>query len=186
VDADSKELQNQDVVPPWERRIGVAEAIEPPGTQDIAIIRGDGAVLKMNVATQGFNEALAHFDLPNRVPPAAWPISPDGSRVYLGYNRDYDHNYENRFYLDYGRPPNLRPDNATAGEFRVLDTSSWQKLGTIKTTMQFWSAVTGNDGAILYAMAPQKHTILVIDTVKMRQVRVLKVGGAPTLALVAP
>jgi len=35
-------------------------------------------------------------------------------------------------------------------------------------------------------MAPQKHSILVLDTVKMRQTRVLKVGGAPALALVAP
>jgi hypothetical protein len=35
-------------------------------------------------------------------------------------------------------------------------------------------------------MAPQKHSILVIDTVKMRQSNILKVGGAPTLALVAP
>jgi hypothetical protein len=39
---------------------------------------------------------------------------------------------------------------------------------------------------MLYAMAPQKHSILVIDTVKMREVRELKVGGAPALALVAP
>jgi hypothetical protein len=35
-------------------------------------------------------------------------------------------------------------------------------------------------------MAPQKHSILVIDTVKLHQMRVLKIGGAPTLALVAP
>jgi hypothetical protein len=52
--------------------------------------------------------------------------------------------------------------------------------------MPFWSAATGNEGKILYAMAPQKHSILVIDTVKMHQSRILKVGGTPTLALVAP
>jgi hypothetical protein len=39
---------------------------------------------------------------------------------------------------------------------------------------------------MLYAMVPQKHSILVIDAVKMRQIRILKVGGAPALALVAP
>jgi hypothetical protein len=186
VDADSRELQNLDVVFPWERRIGAAEAIEVPGAEDIAIVRGDGAVIKMNVATQGFAETPAHPVLPNRIPPAAWPSSPDGSRVYLGYNNEYERSYDNRFYLDYGRPPNLRPNNATAGEFRVLDTRNWRKIGTIKTKMPFWSAVTGNDGKMLYAMAPQKHSILVIDTVKMRQIRILKVGGAPTLALVAP
>jgi DNA-binding beta-propeller fold protein YncE len=185
-DADSRELQNLDIVLPWERRVGTAEAIEVPGAQDIAIVRGDGAVFNMNVATQQFTDTQAHPDLPDRIFPAAWPSSPDGSRVYLGYNTDYDRNYDNRFYLDYGRPPNLRPNDATAGEFRVLDTRTWRKIGTIKTTLPFWSAVTADDGKILYALAPQKRTILVIDTVKMRQIRTLKVGGTPTLALVAP
>lgn len=186
VDADSRELQNLDVVLPWERRVGAAEALEPPGAQDMAIVRGDGAVVKMNVATQEFADTPAHPVLPNRVPPADWPTSPDGSRVYLGYNNVYERSYDNRFYLDYGRPPNLRPDNATAGEFLVLDTRTWRKIGTIKTKMPFWSAVTKNDGKLLYAMAPQKHSILVIDTAKMRQVGILNVGGAPALALVAP
>jgi DNA-binding beta-propeller fold protein YncE len=186
VDADSRELQNVDIVLPWERRVGAAQAIEAPGAQDIAIVRGDGAVVTMNVATHEFADTQAHPVLPNRVLPAAWPISPDGTRLYLGYNSDYDRHYDNRFYLDYGRPPNLRPNDATAREFRVLDTRTWRKLGTIKTKMPFWSAVTANDGKTLYAMAPQKHSILVIDTAKMRQTRTLKVGGSPALALVAP
>lgn len=186
VDADSRELQNADIVLPWERRIGVAAAVEVPGTDAISIVRGDGAVVEMNVASQQFAETAAHPSLPNRVPPAAWPTSPDGSRVYLGYNHEYDRSYDNRFYLDYGRPPNLRPDNATAAEFRVFDTQTWKKIGTIKTKMHFWSAVLGDDGKTLYAMAPQKHSILVIDTVKMRETGTLKVGGTPTLALVAP
>src|SRR5580658_1739885 len=182
VDADSRELQNFDIVLPWERRVGAAVAIEAPGAQDVAIVRGDGAVFNMSLATQEFAETSASPVLPNRVPPAAWPSSPDRSRLYLGYNGEYDRSYDNRFYLDYGRPPNLRPNNALADEFRVLDTRTWRKIGTIKTKMAFWSAVTGNDGKILYAMAPQKHSILVIDTAKMRQIRILKVGGAPALA----
>jgi len=186
VDADSRELQNVDIVMPWERRVGVAEAIEVGGVDAISIIRGDGAVVQMNIPTQQFADTAARASLPNRVPPAAWPISPDGSKVYLGFNNEYDHNFDNRFYLDYGRPPNLRPDNATAGEFRVFDTESWKKIGTIKTRMHFWSAVLGDDGKTLYATAPQKHSILVIDTAKMRETGILKVGGAPTLALVAP
>lgn len=186
VDADSRELQNLDIVLPWERRDGVATAIEVPGAEDIAIVRGDGAVVRMNVATQAFADTSAKPGLPNRVPPAAWPTSPDGSRLYLGYNDEYDYSYDNQFYLNYGRPPNLRPDNETASEFRVLDTHSWRKIGTIKTKMHFWTAVTTNDGKLLYATVPQRHSILVIDTVKMRQIGVLKVGGTPALALVAP
>jgi DNA-binding beta-propeller fold protein YncE len=46
--------------------------------------------------------------------------------------------------------------------------------------------VITNDGKTLYATAPQKHSILVIDTAKMHQIRTLKVSGTPALALVAP
>jgi len=186
VDADSRELQNVDVTLPWERRDGVAQAMEVPGDPAIAIVRGDGGVVKMDPGSQAFAETSAHPGLPNRIPPAAWPPSPDGSRVYLGYNSDYDRHSDNRFYLDYGRPPNIRPDNAVVYQFRVIDTRTWQKIGTIRTKMPVWSAVTGNDGKMLYAMSPQKHSIVVIDTAKKRQIRTLKVGGTPTLALVAP
>jgi DNA-binding beta-propeller fold protein YncE len=186
VDANSHELQNLAIKLPWERRVGAAEVIEDPDAQEIAIVRGDGAVIKMNTTTQEFAETLAHPDLPDRVPPAAWPSSPDGSKIYLGYNSAYDRSYDNRFYLDYGRPPNLRPNNAMADEFRVLDAHTWKKIGTIKTAKPFWSAVAANDGKMLYALAPQQHSILVIDTVKMRQTGVLNVGGTPALALVAP
>jgi hypothetical protein len=186
LDAESRELENTDVTLPWERRVGAAQAIEAPGAQDMAIVRGDGGVVTMNVVTHEFAETPAHPALPNRVLPAAWPTSPDGSRVYLGYNTEYDRHYDNRFYLDYGRPPNLRPNDATVGEFRVLDTRTWKKVGAIRTKMPFWTAVIGSDGKVLYAMAPQRHSILVIDTVKMREVRTLKVGGAPALAVVAP
>jgi DNA-binding beta-propeller fold protein YncE len=186
VDAESHQLQNVNTKMPGERRIGVAVAFEPPAGGEIGIIRGDASVVVMNTETHEFAETAAHSILPNRIPPAAWPASPDGGRIYLGFNTGYDRHYDNRFYLDYGRPPNLRPENATADEFRVVDTQSWKKIGTIKTKMPFWSAAIANDGKTLYAMAPQKHSILVIDTEKMRETRVLQVGVAPTLAVVAP
>lgn len=186
VDGESRELQNEDIKLPWERRVGAALAVEVPDNQEIAIVRGDGGVFKMNLVTHEFTDTTARPVLPNRVPPAAWPTASDSSRAYVGFNKDYEKHYDNRFYLDYGRSPNLRPNDALAGEFRVFDTLTWRKVGTIKTKMPFWSAVIANDGKMLYAMAPQKHSILVIDTVKMREIRELKVGGAPALALVAP
>jgi len=185
VDADSRELQNHDVELPWERRIGVAEDFESQDSTAMAIVRGDGAVFGMNLATQQFVETPVHPGLPNRVPPAAWPTSPDGRRVYLGYNRDY-YWVDNRFYLDYGRPPNSRPPAALAGEFSVYDTNTWAKVGTIRLKMLFWNAVVSSDGNSLYATVPQKHSVLVIDTARRHQTGVLKVGGAPALVLVAP
>jgi hypothetical protein len=186
VDADAAELQNTDVTLPWERREGAATAIEPTGSDAIAIVRGDGGVFQMNPATQEFAGTSAQPYLPNRIPPAAWPTSGDGSRIYLGYNSVYDRHADGRFYLDYGRPPNIRPVEETATEFRVFDTQSWKKICRIKTKMPFWSAAIANDGATLYALVPRQHSILVIDTEKKHQTGVLKVGGEPALAMVAP
>ncbi len=185
-DADSRAVQNLDVKLPWERRDGVGEAIEVSGAEGIVLVRGDGGVFQLSLATQEFADTPVRPGLSNRVPPAAWPISPEGSRLYLGYRHDYDRHSDNRFYLDYGRAPNLRPSDAVADEFRVFETRTWRKVGTIKTKMPFWSAVVGIDGKTLYATAPQKHSILVIDTGRMKQVSVLKIGGMPSLALVAP
>jgi hypothetical protein len=186
VNADSSEVRNVDVVLPWERRDGVGEVVAIPASQDLAIVRGDGGVVMMNAKTHDFWRTAANPGLPNRIPPAVWPISPDGNRLYLGHHSDYDRHNDNRFYLDYGRPPNLRPTNAMADGFRVFDTSTWKQIGKIRTKTPFWSAAIGNDGKVLYATAPQRHSILVIDTEKMSQVRDLKIGGTPALALVAP
>lgn len=185
VDADSRVLQNRDIDLPWERRIGVAEAFEAPDASAMNIVRGDGAVVGMSTATQQFADTPVHPDVPNRVPPAAWPTSPDGSRVYIGYNKSYVHD-DNRFYLDYGRPPNSRPPSELAGEFRVYDTNTWKKVGKIHTRAQFWTAVVSPDGKTLYATAPEKHSVLVIDTAKLHEIGMLKVGQTPALILVAP
>ena len=123
----------------------------------------------------------------NRVPPAAWPVSPDGDRLYLGYKHDYDRHSDNRFYLDYGADPRMSSQaTPPRSQFRVLDTHRWRKVGTIRTKMAFWSAAIAHDGRSLYAIAPEKHSILVIDAVRMKQVKILKIGGMPSLAIVAP
>jgi YVTN family beta-propeller protein len=186
VDADSRTLQNIDIVLPWERRVGAAEVIEVPGSEKMGIVRGDGAVAEMSLPAQEFTETDAHPELPNRVPPAAWPTSPEGDKIFLGYNRSYEKSYDNRFYLDYGRPPNVRPGNSTVDEFRVLDTHTWRRIATIKTKMPCWSAAISNDGKLLYATSPQKHSVLVIDTATRHVIRTLKIPGTPALALVSP
>lgn len=186
VDADSRTLQNNDAVLPWERRVGAAAAVRTPGSDKIAIVAGDGGVVEMNAATAEFGATAARPEAPYRVPPAAWPTSPDGSRIFLGYNREHEVKFDNRFYLDYGRAPNVRPSYSMVYEFRVLDTQSWKKIGTIKMKIPFWSAVMWNDGNVMYAMSPQKHSIAVVDTAKMREVRTFRVQGTPALALVAP
>lgn len=186
VDADSRAQQNVDVELPWERREGAATVVAVPGSEDLAVVRGDGAVAELHVPTLEFGATAAHPELPNRVPPAAWPTSPDGSRVFLGYNTDYDKHSDNRFYLDYGRPPNVRPGDSTAYEFRVFDTQTWHKIATIRTKVPCWSAAISSDGNLLYATSPRKHSIVVIDTTKRHVMRTLKIAGTPALVLVSP
>jgi DNA-binding beta-propeller fold protein YncE len=184
VDAQSRTLQNRDVELPWERRFGVASAFAAPGGRSTTIVRGDGAIFQMDNTTQQFvaTEVQGGRVLQGRIPPTDWPISPDGGKVYLGYRRNPD----NRFYLDYGRDSSIRSDFATADEFRIFDTRTWRGLGTIRTSIPFWSAAVANDGKWLYALVPERHTILVIDATTMQETRSIDVGGVPALALVAP
>ncbi|HTZ74689.1 MAG TPA: hypothetical protein VMB47_12260 [Candidatus Aquilonibacter sp.] len=168
--ANSKELEDTNTEFPWNHRFGVATAFPSPDGQYITIVRCDGAVFEMNVVNLGFYPTSAHAGQPQRIFPSAWPRSPDGSRVYLGY----------------GHSPNTGAGNVAAYEFRVYNTATWRKPRTIKTSVPFWSAVISGDGKYLYALAPEQHSILVIDTSVMRQIRTINVGSMPSLGLVAP
>jgi len=87
------------VVFPWERRIGIAQTVLTPNGKNIVIVRGDGAIVTLDAATGEFANTHVKGDIQGRVLPAAWPLSPDGQRLYVGWS-DYPNR---RFYLDYGR-----------------------------------------------------------------------------------
>jgi hypothetical protein len=170
VDAKGKELDKTFGLLSWDRTLGVAEAFPlPRNDQMIAVVRGDGAIFQMHVVSRAFSPTEAHGGGREQVHPGSWPISPDG-RIFLGYSRSAD------AYVP----------NTLADEFRVFNTSSWKKEGSIKTSLPFWSAAVSNDGKRLYALAPQEHYIMAFDTATMRQVRTINVGSMPALALVAP
>jgi DNA-binding beta-propeller fold protein YncE len=166
VDDQANALDNPLVEFPWNHKLGIAEAFPSPGDEhSITIVRGDGAVYRFDTIDLGFR-ATAERGGSDHVLPAAWPTSPDGSKIYLGYSRPTETNLSN--------------------EFRVFDTSSWKKEATIKTTVPFWSAAVSRDGKRLYALAPQQHALLVIDTATMHQISAFTVGSMPALAIVAP
>lgn len=181
VDAESHEIDNSFVVLPWVRRLGVAQAFLAPEGRDMTVVRGDGAVYSMDVRTTTFGETPVQGDVQGRILPAVWPLSPDGSRLYLGYSRSPN----NRFYLDYDRSAALNPRRQSVDEIRVFDTKTWDRIGNIKTSAPLWTAVTANNGRLLYALSPESHSVLVIDTTTMRETRAMPVGGMPALALVA-
>lgn len=182
VDPKSRTLENAFVIFPWERRLGIAQALMSPGDQDLTIIRGDGAMYRMDISTGSVSETPVRGDVQGRIPPAAWPASPDGKRLYVGYV-----NYPNkRFYLDFDRSAEQSPRNQLADKIRVFDTTNWSVTADLTPSKPVWSAVTSNDGKSLYAMSPNTHCVLVFDTAGFRETRAIRVGEMPVLALVAP
>lgn len=91
--------------------------------------------------------------------------SPDNARVYVGYGQEQT--------------------DMWAG-LRALDVATGHVLGGVLTSVPFWSTALSKDGKLIYALAPEQHTILVIDTATLQELRTIDVGRTPSLALVAP
>jgi hypothetical protein len=152
---------------PWPRSCGVSDGFLPPSGK-VAIVRGDGAIYEWDATSQEFRATAVNGDCHRIVYPLAWPRSPDGTKVYVGYG------------------PATPDGMATSAELRVFDTSAWQQLGATKTSYPFWSVSISNDGKVLYAVVPEEHRVLVMDATTLRETGTFSVGRTPALALVAP
>jgi DNA-binding beta-propeller fold protein YncE len=167
-DERSKELDNIYGQWPWERRLGFGGAFAAPGGQYIAIVRGDGAIFQMDAVTLSTYATAAHGSPEEQITPSVWPRSADGGKIYIGNSHA------------------VNAANAIAREIRVYDTTTWKKLSSMKTSIPFWSLVSSPEANRLYAIAPEQHSILVIDSSTMRELRSINIGAMPALALVAP
>lgn len=121
------------------------------------------AIYQVELATQQSRFAPASSDC--LAFPSEQLRSPDDAKVYLGY----------------------RPEQTDmfAG-LRVLDAATGHSLGGVQTSVPFWSAALSNDGKLIYALAPERHRVLVIDTATLQELRAIDVGGTPSLALIVP
>ena len=167
LDAEHQEVSNTFVKFPWPRDYGVSDGFLSPNGK-VAIVRGDGAIYEWNATTQEFTTTAVSGYSHRIVYPFAWPRSPDGAIVYVGYG------------------PATPDGMATSAELRVFDTSRWRRLGSIKTSVPFWSASISNDGKFVYATIPEEHRVLVIDATTLHEISTISVGRVPALALVAP
>jgi hypothetical protein len=167
LDGDHQEVSNTLVTFPWPRDYGVSDGFLLPNGK-VAIVRGDGAIYEWNAATQEFSATAVGGYSHRIVYPFTWPRSPDGTILYAGYG------------------PATPDGMATSEELRVFDTSTWRQVGSVKTSLPFWSAATSNDGKFIYAVVPEDHCVLVIDAATLREVSTINVGRVPALALVAP
>lgn len=102
------------------------------------------------------------------ISPLVWARSQDNSRVYMGYG------------------PSAPNGMARSTGLRVFDTTTQRQLGRIQTSIPFWSIAIGKDGKVIYALAPEQHRVLVIDTATLQERRTIDVGRTPSMALVAP
>jgi hypothetical protein len=153
---------------PWAKECGIAEGFLSPDGNKLTIVREDGAIYEMRTKTGEINATSASGDCDQIVYRLQWPRSQDAAKLYIGYGP-------------------VTPDGmATSKELRVFDTSTWQQLEKVPTSSPFWSAVSSKDGKLLYAIVPELHAVLVIDSATLRQIRAIDVGLTPSLALVAP
>jgi DNA-binding beta-propeller fold protein YncE len=167
VDADYHEESNTFVKLPWPRSCGVAEGFLSPDGK-LAIVRRDGAIYELDTATKQFSPTSARGDCDQLVFPFPWPRSQDGTRTYVGYG------------------PSTPDGMASSTQLRIFDTTTWRRLGSMRTSFPFWTAATSDDGEFIYALVPDQHALLVIDTVSLHETRTVSVGRTPALALVAP
>ena len=158
------------VVPiPHENGCDLVGGFFQPDGRTLALVRTDGAIYQLDMGTQRVRPTTVTGTCQeSRVFPMVWPRSPDGSKFYLGYG---------------GLAPN---GMSSASELRSFDTATWQPLGIFRTSVPFWSAVTSGDGRVIYALAPEQHSVLVLDAATGRQMRTISVGQTPALALVVP
>jgi hypothetical protein len=172
LDSEYGAMSNTLVKFPWPRTCGVAEGFLSSRENAISIIRPDGAIYELDTATQRFSPMTATDDCQQLIASFQWPRSPEGAKVYLGYGPLDDSMNGSGM--------------ATSKEIRALDTATWHDLGSLQTSVPFWSAAASTDGRLLYAIAPEQQSVLVIDAATMEEKQTIHLGNTPSLALVAP
>lgn len=127
-------------------RCRLAEAFPLSGGTKMAVVRTDAAIYEMDLTTQKLSPPSTTVVCRERtVAHAEWPRSPGGAKLYLGSG-------------------GLAPDGMSAArELRVFDVATWVESGRVETSIPFWSAVASQDGKYIYAIAPQRQGIVVLD-----------------------
>lgn len=93
---------------------------------------GDGAISEGNLTLGSAKETPVPGDQHEFITPFASPGALGRARFYVGVGRA-DH-------------------QGVAREIRVFDPNTWARVGTIRTSTPFLSAVTTRDGSVIYAL----------------------------------
>ena len=129
------------------------------------VASGDGAIGEVNLILGGFQATPVSGNQNEIVARLASPGAFEGARVYVGVG-PYD--------------------GQGVARIRVFDTGTWARVGTIRTSTPFVTAVVARDGSMIYALTGEHSQILAIDPAAPRELRAMPLGRAPSLALIAP
>jgi hypothetical protein len=169
LDAERRVRSNVSSGLPWSK-CGVAKALLSRDGKEMKIVRTDGETYEMETPSLRLNPDRITGDCLNWsiVLPSVWPLSADGSRLYIGYG-------------------GATPDNlAVANSLHVFDVGTWSESGHISSTVPFWSAAVSEDGTHVYTASPARHLLVVFDVVNFREERTIQAGITPSLVVVAP
>lgn len=140
------------------------------GSRALGVVMGDGTTFMGSLADDtNFTKVKAGSE-GQCVPPRAWPMSVDSSRVYVGVSACHEYSAD-----------------GYAFEISILDTSTMKELARHKITAPFWCLVESLDGASIFASSPGTHSLLVLDSNGWNEIRRIEnVGKAPSLLMLAP
>jgi DNA-binding beta-propeller fold protein YncE len=160
---------------PWGKRL-FAQTVYPDMSarafmlsadrRGLFVAGGDGAISEGNLTLGSVKETPVLGNQNEVVAPFASPGALARALFYVGVG-PYD-------------------GEGLAREIRVFDTNTWARVGTIRMSMPFVSAVATRDGSVIYALTGERGKVLAIDPAARRELRATTVGRAPSLALIAP
>jgi hypothetical protein len=134
--------------------------------RELFVAGGDGAIADVNLTLGSVKDTPVVGSQTEVVAPFASPGALDRARFFVGVG-PFD-------------------GQGVAREIRIFDTTTWARVGTIRTSTPFVAAVATRDGAMIYAPTGENGKILAVDPVAQRELRAMPLGQAPSLALIAP
>ncbi len=140
------------------------------GGQGLGVVMGDGTTFSGSLVDHAnFTKAMAG-SVGQCVPTREWPVSSDGSRVYVGIS-----------------PCDEYVGTGYVSDIAIFDAMSLVELERTTVAVPFWSLAQSHDGAIIFASSPATHSLLVLDANSLREIRRIEgVGKTPTLLMIAP
>jgi hypothetical protein len=146
--------------------VGAVAFVPASDRGGVFAVNGDGSVLLVETETLALPKLVVAGAQDMQAYAVHWGATAGHSKLYVGFGS--------------------RTGNGPATEVRAFDTATWQPLVAALTSFPFVSAVGSADGSTIYAMARDHGRVLTIDTAAMREIRTMRVGRAPSRAIVAP